>query len=490
MRLKCLSKYAVLIIALLCLASRMPQLLSENLILDGDEAIVGLMSKHFLELKEIPFFFYGQSYGFSFLEVVTIRLFYSVFGVSELAIKLAMLSLWTTGIIFFYKTLKAIGFKNNPWIPLLITLVFIFSPSFAVWSMKARGGYLTTFVLSSIITFLIFNKKSKYSHFASFLIGFLTVVIYQSQALWLAGLLPLIAYTIYINRNMKYGLMMFSGLLTGSLVFYFLKMGLPTFWSPKVVDWPVFTFDNYASIIDSMYIHFTGNYFYSDFKESIFITKLLSILMMLAIFMSLAVGVFFLLKKKDINPILYIAMISVLGSLGYLFLIDSLGYRYFLPLTGFALLMVSFMMNQWRNTKLVNIFLLIWISLGAYSLYDFKNYSYENKSALTSLVDELEVKEISHIYCEGGLLQWQIMFYSNEKTIARYKSDVDRYPAYIQSVDKAFKEKNKQIALVGYYNEELEASLPNFTPIQKTFFIVTPVMGEYLIERGFDLTEP
>ena len=132
MMLNRISKYAILIIVLLCLVSRMPQLFSENLILDGDESIVALMAKHLLELKEFPIFFYGQSYGFSFVEVLTTSLFYTIFGITDIAVKLAMLSLWTIGIIFFYKTLKEIGFKSNPWIPLLITLVFIFSPSFAV----------------------------------------------------------------------------------------------------------------------------------------------------------------------------------------------------------------------------------------------------------------------------------------------------------------------------------------------------------------------
>src|SRR5690554_1188900 len=103
-----ISKYAILIIILLSIVSRMPQLFSEHLILDGDECIVSLMAKHFLESKEVPFFFYGQSYGFSFIEVLFIRVFYFFLGPTEMAVKLAMLSMWTIGIVFFYKTLKAI----------------------------------------------------------------------------------------------------------------------------------------------------------------------------------------------------------------------------------------------------------------------------------------------------------------------------------------------------------------------------------------------
>ena len=109
------------------------------------------------------------------------------------------------------------------------------------------------------------------------------------------------------------------------------------------------------------------------------------------------------------------------------------------------MLLISLVLNQVHSRKLVNIGLLIWISLGTYSLYDFKNYSFENKEATMALVDELVDREITHIYCEGGLLQWQIMFYSKEQVIARYYFPTDRYPAYIEAVEKEFKKQNKSI---------------------------------------------
>ena len=39
--------------------SRLPQLTSPHLLLDGDEAILGLMAKHLAEGREIPIFLYG-----------------------------------------------------------------------------------------------------------------------------------------------------------------------------------------------------------------------------------------------------------------------------------------------------------------------------------------------------------------------------------------------------------------------------------------------
>ena len=104
MNLKWLNKYALFIIIILCFLSRLPLLLSETLFLDGDECIVGLMAKHFYVGIDVPLFFYGQSYGFSFIEVLAIRIFYGLFGINDISIKLAMFSLWTIGVVFLSET--------------------------------------------------------------------------------------------------------------------------------------------------------------------------------------------------------------------------------------------------------------------------------------------------------------------------------------------------------------------------------------------------
>ena len=50
------------------LMSRLPQLLSPDLLLDGDECILGLMAKHLAQGREFPIFFYGQRYGLAVIE--------------------------------------------------------------------------------------------------------------------------------------------------------------------------------------------------------------------------------------------------------------------------------------------------------------------------------------------------------------------------------------------------------------------------------------
>ncbi|MEZ5283502.1 MAG: hypothetical protein R2712_01585 [Vicinamibacterales bacterium] len=48
--------------------SRLPQLLSPHLFLDGDEAVIGLMARHVADGRALPLFFYGQNYGLALFE--------------------------------------------------------------------------------------------------------------------------------------------------------------------------------------------------------------------------------------------------------------------------------------------------------------------------------------------------------------------------------------------------------------------------------------
>src|SRR4051812_36732247 len=102
-----------LILVFFCVFTRLPQLLSSALFLDSDECVLGLMTKHMLQGKEFSVFFWGQSYGFSLIEELFILPFMAVLGVTILAVKLGMLSLWCIGVVFFYKALLAIDGRNK-----------------------------------------------------------------------------------------------------------------------------------------------------------------------------------------------------------------------------------------------------------------------------------------------------------------------------------------------------------------------------------------
>lgn len=207
-----ISILAATVILLCCIATRLPQLLSHHLLLDADECVSGLMAKHLYEGKEVPVFFYGQRYGFSLIETWTISVFYFFTGISDAAVKIAMLLLWSLGILFFYKTLKRIK-GDTTLLPILITLLFVVSPAWAIWSMKARGGYITAFFFSNLCVYLLLGTKLSKKTWAYFATGILLVIIYASQPLWIPGLMPLVLYKLYAPKKRTQLLLFLAGVI-------------------------------------------------------------------------------------------------------------------------------------------------------------------------------------------------------------------------------------------------------------------------------------
>lgn len=482
-------KNKTLILILACLLSRLPMLLSRNSFLDGDECIVGLMAKHFQEGKEFPIFFYGQSYGFSFFEIIPISILYSILGLSVLSIKIAMLCLWTFGIIMFHKALEQIGQGKNQLVPILVTLVLIFMPSFAIWSMKARGGYLTAFFLSSCILYLLFRKQWKNSISIYFLSGLLLYTLYQSQPLWLVGLLPIVTYIAFRERNIKYVIYLAMGIGAGVILFYILKANLSDFWSPSVLSWSNLNLDTLLTIPKTIYYNMTGSYHYSEIIEPILMTKILAMTFTIMIFVVLLYGLVSFIKRKPKRPLFFVSCISVIFTIGYLVFINSYTYRYLLPLSGYTLLMLYLCIIDLDNKKTIISLLCLMVVSGGYSMYHFKNYKYNDIDSKLSLVKTLINKEVDYVYCEGGLLQWEIMFHSKEKVIARYRSNVDRYPKYIEQVDDALEQSKYKIALVGYYNKELVQNTYQFVSVGNSFFIFENPTKDILVKRGFNLNK-
>src|SRR5581483_4285297 len=104
------SEYKVyLLLVIACVLSRLPELASDNLLLDGDECVVALMARHIVNHSAFYPFFSGQTYGFSLIECCFIIPFYLLFGVTTLSVKCSMLLLWTVGVLFLYRAFTLVN---------------------------------------------------------------------------------------------------------------------------------------------------------------------------------------------------------------------------------------------------------------------------------------------------------------------------------------------------------------------------------------------
>src|SRR5262249_33976131 len=99
--------------------------------------------------------------------------------------------------------------------------------------------------------------------------------------------------------------------------------------------------------------------------------------------------------------------------------------------------------------------------LGMISMREFRDFTFlwtnppgsmSEARRLRQMIAFLKTKDVSHVYSMNGLLEWELMFYSDEQILARFQSASDRYPAYIVAVDRALAD-GKPIAIVGYMDE-------------------------------------
>lgn len=166
--------------------------------LDSDESLVGIMAKHILEGKELPIYFYGQSY-MGTLEQFSAALFFKLFGISPIVLKIVPLFFFVLSVILLYLIVEKYIFPKAYYIIGFMAFPPLF---FIIWSMKARGGFMEVIFLSLLFLYLLFqyqqtNKKLTL-YFLSFIAGF---AIY-TNALCIPFLLT-VTIINYLDLNRK-----------------------------------------------------------------------------------------------------------------------------------------------------------------------------------------------------------------------------------------------------------------------------------------------
>jgi hypothetical protein len=149
------------------IAVRIFYLFKTGFIIDGDEAVFGLMAKRISELKDFPIFMWKAHYGGTFSCYILAAL-YKVFSVNQYSLKLLMV-LWETLAVFFF---SLIFNRKRFYIPLffafLSPLILNFSTSFLGYVESILFGFMLLYLFKKVL-----NKGNKYLYFfTGFLNGF------------------------------------------------------------------------------------------------------------------------------------------------------------------------------------------------------------------------------------------------------------------------------------------------------------------------------
>jgi hypothetical protein len=451
--------YLVTLAAMIAV-SRLPQLRSPNLLVDGDECVLGLMAKHVAQGKEFPIFFYGQHYAFSSVEAAVGALAFLGFGVGAVPLKLAMLALWTAGVLFCFLALsRLLGATRSFW----ITSVLVLNPVWAAWSMKAGGGYITSFTATAILLWLLTLSRTGETVGRWLVAGALTAIIYLAQPLWLPGLLPILVVVLVSMRRLSWGVgyvivtaaaILLVKLATGTSTE---TWGGPTLGNPDLVG-------SLSRVGRQIYVFLTGSYYLSWAIDPPGQATIVLAVVWCVVLSAVLLVQGYRLVTKQYCPLSHLLSLSVCATLlAEWALLGARDARYLLPLGALLVALAGVEIVDLVDRRLVPksaavVSTLVVLLLGSLSLREFRDFNYLWKNPpnrwtearrLQQVFGYLKVKDVSRVFSMNGMLDTQLVFYSDEQVLSRWADPLGRYPAYVKAVDRALAN-GEPVAVVGY----------------------------------------
>jgi hypothetical protein len=445
---------------------RMPQLTSPFLAIDGDEAVLGVMSLLLLDEGRFPVFFLGRRHGLSTLEALAAAGTIPVLGPTPLAIKLAMLALWLAGAAFLVLAVRAFAGRNAALCaaPLLACI-----PTWGAWSMKARGGYLTAFVLSSAALWLIAELRSKpergWLAYAS--AGALFILTCAAQPFFGLALGPFLLLLRLRPSRIAAG----AGGAIGALgVLVLIALQTPPQMPENSTRQPLATL---LLLPKRLWVSISGAYYYflraTPGPFTYIATFAWGGLAGLAGLRAIALSL-----RERRAPFLAAAIAAALLLMGMTLFVrtreDTYPYRYFLPLAAIMVLLVASALGDWldqgmrrRRTALIALIALCLTSTLA--LTEFRRIplagqqhildvpdEFPEPVAIGELIDTLQARSIHHAWVVDAGLRWILLYRSGLSLTTVLAVSPERYVPFTERVVEA-RAQGLPTAVVGYAHQ-------------------------------------
>jgi hypothetical protein len=460
------SRVSTVVLALALVAigvlSRLPQLHSPNLMLDGDECVVGLMARHVVHGHELPIFFWGQRYALSTVEALAGALALATFGTSAWPLKAAMLALWIVGTLFLFSAQSVmIGRRRSFW----LTLVFLLHPAWAVWSMKARGGYLTAFGASAMLLWLVARKNDRETMWMWVVGGVLAATIFLAQPLWLPGLAPILIMGLASRRRVVPAVAFLVTAIGCVLMVTFTAPSTPVAWGGPALGNP----DMWGTgirMVQQIYVSATGSYYLGWAIEPPGPATTWVAIGSCALLAALAAIQLVRLIASRYNRWSHALFAGVCATIAanwtLLFARDA---RYLLPLAALVVALtgveIADLIDRYPTWKRAFVAITtVVLLLESTSLWEFRHFnflwanppgSWSEMRRMQQMLNALTTEGVRYVFSMNGLLDTQIIFYSDEQVISRSASANDRHPAYVRAVGDALA-RGERVAVVGYTN--------------------------------------
>ncbi len=446
------SSTAIMTIALVVLvvATRLPQLSSPTLQLDGDEAVLGLMAMHWIERGELPLFFLGQSYGLTLLEGALAAASFLVFGVSAAALKGAMLLPWLAGACFLVAAVRRMEGDRAAWLAVLFVAA---CPAWGAWSLKARGGYVTAFFLAHVAVWIAVGRPtaSERGRLARlFLLGALTGLVMIAQALWAIVLAPFLLRELRRERPIRAALLLAAGALAAVLPLWA--------WGRARASWGFEpSFYNAPHLLTGLYrlplliADTLGGAFFLRQVAGGPVFDIAGIVWSAALAAGVLLAIRELVSKSGPRPV-HLSLFGI--ALTLLVAIPANTPRYLLPGIDLALVLLASELAIWgvasaQKRVAVLAASVVLLGSGAAVMFALRASSFgaifglqasREHEAMQALISALDEHGVRHVYTTQHFLPWQLMFAARERILGRWTEEHDRDPRYPIRIDRALHE--------------------------------------------------
>ncbi len=417
---------AAAVVFAVALLARLPRVMSPWLVLDGDEAVVGLMAKHLLEGREFPVFFYGQSYGFSGIEAAIGAVSFALFGVFDWALAFGMAVFWSIGAAFF--ALAAIALVRSPRVGLWIGLVYAVAPAWIVWSVKARGGYTTAATFSAIALWLLVTGRHRsWGH--GLIVGLVGGVVAQAQPLWGLGLVPFFAWAWWRGRWWQPAWWALGAAIV-IVPLFVASRAASDFWQP-VVFGDGLSLEHVKALPRHLYDHLGGRFYLDRVFQPTWPVRIAAIVMLGLVALATVHALWRGIVRRDVVSLLLV--VAVVATVANVALLQSVFGRYLLPAASWLVLLVGYEARRWHGRRLHGAAAAVLLTAGVVASLDtwrsFPGDRYPPR-VLQRTIARLDAHGTKAAFVVDPLLQWQIAFYTRERIVCRFMDGRDRYPPH------------------------------------------------------------
>lgn len=497
--------WAAALLGAIAVAARLPQLLSPNLLAEGDECLVGLMAMHVARGHDFPLFFYGQKYGLAIVEAVTAAASFALFGAGPVTLKAAILAVWIAGTSCYFRAFARV-LSTGP--AFAMTLLLVLMPAWAATSMKAWSGYVTAFGATGLVIDLVIRYEDRRAT-TWLAAGCATALVYLAQPLWIPGLLPIVLYHLAVNRTPScvtaYATGTVAPVAAIAVVKHYWMAAAPEVWFGPTIGNP-HLLASAPALLRQIYVNLTGSFYFAQPVTPGRVTAAVAAFWLALLFALLAVQALRLLTGRHLTWSYLLTASIVLTLVSNWVLLEERDARYVMAmnvplvfLAGVELFDIAGRFHVPLRRCAVAVALLAIAEAAA--MREFSGYTFmwwknvrggpSESRTLSRVIGYLEARGVARAYSTNALLEWTITFYSREAVITRWKGARDRYPPYIATVDRAL-ESGRPVAIVGYagFTYGLERLVPDpgaIVDIDGKYFVYVNPDRELLARAGFQL---